>query len=365
MVYAFVMSEVLHQPPHALFSLISLSEVWTFELSDIDDRLSGNDPDSFSNWLSGQHKNIESKTGVEKSLQFGLIGMIPGVRHVAMAGAAIGMGVDLINNLDTIKRADRTQRLLALFDEPELVPNWDTVEMLIEHTDTWLLPVLNRRNEVLQQVNSVSGGNQTVSDRITLYELGIAELKAVLVWLRRKEAEFKAAYQARELVFVEGANKAHRVYGEAKKAVKLSVDALLMDRTAGNQKLEDIERGYAALRCTHGGVLSRCENLVCDGTNFCLSHSCCTSGCTINADKKSHYCTKHGKQLMEVTAFLPKLLAKNGLLPKEVTAEKAVKKGMLAEEEIAEKAVKNGALQAIVVFVAVLLLVGVVVSALR
>lgn len=200
-------------------SLSALHEVWAIELADIDDRLSGTDPDSFVHWLGGHSKKIHDKTGVDGNDQIGLIGMIPGVRHVAMAGAAVGMGIDLFNSFDTIKKADRTQRLLALSEKPEIVPNWDTVEMLIEHIETWLLPVLNRRKEVLQQVNSASGGNQTVTDRIKLYEAGIAELNAAQIWLRAKEAELKAAYKARELVYVEGANKAHRVYGEAKKAV--------------------------------------------------------------------------------------------------------------------------------------------------
>ena len=329
MVYAFMMTEVLNQQSHAVFSLSSLREVWAFELSDIDDRLSGNDPDSFSNWLGEQHKNIESKTGVEKSLQFGLIGMIPGVRNVAMAGAAVGLGVDLFNNLDTVKKADRTQRLLALSEEPELVPNWDTVEMLIEHIDTWLLPVLNRRNEVLQQVNLASGGNQTVTDRLTLYESGIGELNAALIWLRLKEGKFKQAYKSLESVYVDGANTARKVYGEAKKAVNLSVDALLMDRTSGNEKLEEIERSYAKLRCNHGGVLSRCENLRVEGGDFCLTHTCSNSACSKSVAKSSHYCSEHGKQLQDVNAFMPKLLAQNGLLPKEKTDESPGKNGTL------------------------------------
>ncbi|MDO9485024.1 MAG: hypothetical protein Q7K25_03075 [Actinomycetota bacterium] len=298
-------------------SLSAFPAVWAFELADIDDRLSGNDPDSFANWLGGHSKKIANKTGVDGNDQIGLIGMIPGVRHVAMAGAAVGMGVDLFNSFDTIKKADRTQRLLTLSEKPEIVPNWDTVEMLIEHIDTWLLPVLNRRKEVLRQVNSASGGNQTVTDRIRLYEAGIAELNAAQIWLRGKEAEFKAAYKARELVYVEGANRAHRVYGEAKKAVNLSVDALLMDRTAGNQKVEEIERGYAALRCLQGGLLSQCENLRVEGGDFCLTHTCSSPGCSKSVAKSSHYCSDHGKQLQDVNAFMPKLLAKNGMLPKE------------------------------------------------
>ncbi|MES2188760.1 MAG: hypothetical protein V4454_01455 [Pseudomonadota bacterium] len=298
-------------------SLETLSKIWAFELADIDDRLSGNDPDSFASWLGGHSKKIHDKTGVDGNDQIGLIGMIPGVRHVAIAGAAVGMGVDLFNSFDTIKKADRTQRLLTLSEKPEMVPNWDTVEMLIEHIETWLLPVLNRRKEVLQQVNSASGGNQTVIDRISLYESGVVELQAAVVWLRGKEAEFKAAYKARELAYVEGANKAHRVYGEAKKAVNLSVDALLMDRTAGNQKLEEIERGYAALRCMQGGVLSQCENLRVEGGDFCLTHTCSSPGCSRTVAKSSHYCSDHGKQLQDVNAFMPKLLAKNGMLPKQ------------------------------------------------
>ncbi|MES2279893.1 MAG: hypothetical protein V4542_00620 [Pseudomonadota bacterium] len=310
-------------------NLETLSKIWAFELADIDDRLSGNDPDSFANWLGGHSKKIANKTGVDGNDQIGLIGMIPGVRHVAMAGAAVGMGVDLFNSFDTIKKADRTQRLLTLSEKPEMVPTWDTVEMLIGHIDTWLLPVLNRRKEVLQQVNSASGGNHTVTDRIELYEAGIAELNAAQIWLRGKEAEFKAAYKARELVYVEGANRAHRVYGDAKKAVNLSVDALLMDRTAGNQKLDEIERGYAALRCTQGGLLSQCENLRVEGGDFCLSHTCSSPGCSKTVAKSSHYCSDHGKQLQEVNAFMPKVLAKNGLLPKEKTAQSSGKNGTL------------------------------------
>ncbi|MDI1238644.1 MAG: hypothetical protein PSV26_14275 [Polaromonas sp.] len=313
------MNEVLDQHSHSTPSLSTFSEVWTLELADIDDRLSGNDPDSFANWLGGYSKKFENITGADANEQIGIVGMIPGVRHAAVAGAAIGMGVDLINSFDTIKQADRTQRLLALSEKPEMVPNWDTVEMLIEHIETWLLPVLNRRREVLQQVNSASGGNQTVTDRVTLYQSGIAELNAALVWLRSKQADFKQAYKARESVYVEGANRALRVYAEAKKAVNLSVNALLMDRTAGNQKLDEIERGFAALRCTQGGVLSKCENLACEGSDFCLAHSCYIQTCTMSVAKNSHYCTVHGKQLQDVTAFMPKLLAKNGLLPKEKT----------------------------------------------
>ena len=218
MVYAFRMTEVLDQHAHSKLSLRSLPEVWALELADIDDRLSGNDPDSFANWLGGHSKKFENKTGADKNDQIGLIGMIPGVRHAALAGAAIGMGVDLFNSFDTMKKADRTQGLLAVFEKPELVPNWDNVEMLIEHIEIWFLPVLNRRKGVLQQVNSASGGNQTVTDRVMLYESGMAELEAALLWFRTRESEFKQAYKSREAVYVEGANSAHRVYGEAKKA---------------------------------------------------------------------------------------------------------------------------------------------------
>lgn len=308
-----------NQSPPLAF--IALGEVWSIEKDDIEERLLGNDPDSLQTTFAQTGKDIEQSTGMSKSDQLGLLSLIPGANSVVMGVAALGAGLDLHRNFQLLAKADDTERLLELNKLPVKALNWDWAERLANHVRTWLMPRLEARVEGLNKVLKASQGHQAVTDRISLYEGALEELRRVLVALDARIADLQTEQHDRYKDYAYQSAEAQRIYRDAKQGVELSAAALLYDRAAAAQKIDEIEENYKRLKCVHFYALSRCESIACEGFGFCPQHLCFELGCSDAVEEKSRYCKEHNKQLTDVTAFMPKLLEKNGLLPQGKTSK--------------------------------------------
>ena len=310
MVYPLGMNIDMFQPSNGTLSLSALSRVWVIEKDDIDERLLGNNPDSIQTLLSQTGKDIEQKTGVSSVDQLGLLSLIPGVSAVAMGVAAVGLGIDGVKNFKLIDKADDTERLLELRFLPVGKLNWDWAERLATHTRSWLQPRLESRLQGLNEVLKASQGHQTVAERIALYEKSLVELRMVLAALDGRLDELNGMRTERYRTYAAQSAEAQRIYRDAKQAVELSAAALMFDRTAAAQKIDEIEQNYKRLKCFYSGALTGCDGVACDGLGYCPQHLCFEPGCTEAVQEKSRYCKEHGEQLTYITAEMPKLFAK-------------------------------------------------------
>jgi hypothetical protein len=303
-----------------ILKLNSFTEVWAIELADIDDCLSGNNPDSFKSLMGGIGKKVQAKTGLNENDQhatlagvLGGLGVLGSVAGLALAAGSVGLGIDGVNDFKTINKADDTERLLVFKKRSLASANWDTVTSLIEHVQSWLLPRLNSRIVDLTAVLQASQGHQVVTERLSLYEKGVAEIKDALEALKRRERTLHTEWDKKFKGYSERAAETRKIYEEARRGVELSVKALLFDRTAGAAKLDEIESNYARLRCSCSTMFSGCENLASEDSPYCLEHTCFESECTEMVADKSRYCKKHGNQLADVSAHFPKHLQAAGM----------------------------------------------------
>ncbi len=304
-------------PSHDPLKLAALEEAWSFELPDIDDRLAGDDPDSVETWMKDLGRKLQAKTGADTSSQLAALSLIPGGTALAVAVSAIGSGADLFAGKALHEGADRTQRLLALRENPIELLDWDSIEELVVHTNEWLPPRLQARVATLTEALEASEGHDLIKTRLKLYQTAVIEVTQVLQDLRLRGDTLKASWNSRRSDFDQASAVAKLTYVEAKKALHLSVSALLMNRDEAEEKLNEIEAAYLRLKCSHSSMFSECDELHLENSKFCPVHTCFEPGCVAKVKGKKRNCEAHSNKLGHVYAELPKTFALIGFRPSE------------------------------------------------
>lgn len=288
-------------------------QVWAFELHDIDERLSGKNPDSSMTWAKGLSDSVAQKTGADKNAQLAVMSLIPGGAALTMMAGALAGAADLVDNLALHKKANLTAQLLAVSEKADEQISWDAAESLLEHMSTWLLPRLKSREQTLQDVLKASGGHQIVQDRLDLYVKALGDWRLLYNRLEKVKTERVSAFTARYSGYTAYVDDVQRTYRDGKKAIELSASALLLAKEEAAAKLEELEAGYARLQCCYSTGFSGCDKLAAHGEAYCTEHKCFTEGCGNQVAKKSHYCEQHADGLRQVEAVLPQTMRQAGI----------------------------------------------------